>query len=151
MCIPPSTIAGAGKHLFNTCLRCTSYRGCRPTHRVPVQCWTSVAAHCWFNADVNCLRRWPNNNPSRGLLYTLRKHVAFTQCCFNVDQPSSTLSRHWNSIGWLYVFSYSYITLVTLYIPAPETPDNTMQWPNADVMLGHHLQRWTNIIPANTL
>ena len=24
------------------------------------------------------------------------------QCCFNVDPLSSTLARHWNSIGWLY-------------------------------------------------
>ena len=49
--IPPATIAGAGHHsLINTCLRCTSYRGCRPTHQILVQCWASVAAHCWFNA-----------------------------------------------------------------------------------------------------
>ena len=27
-CISPITIAGAGQHSFNTCLRCTSYRGC---------------------------------------------------------------------------------------------------------------------------
>ena len=42
----------------------------------------------------NRLRRWPNTNPSLGLLYTLRKHVAFNQCCFNVDPQSSTLARH---------------------------------------------------------
>ena len=50
----------------------------------------------------NRLWRWPNTNLSLGLLYTLRKHVAFNQCCFNVDPQSSTLARHWNSIGWLY-------------------------------------------------
>ena len=33
----------------------------------------------------------------------------------------------------------------------PETPDNTIHWPNADVMLGHHLQRCANIIPTKTL
>ena len=32
---------------------------------------------------VNRLRRWPNTNLSPGLLYTLRKHVAFSQCCFS--------------------------------------------------------------------
>ena len=31
--IPSTTIADAGQHSFNTCLRCTSYRGCRPTHK----------------------------------------------------------------------------------------------------------------------
>ena len=51
---------------------------------------------------VNCLRRWLNTNPSLGLLYTLIKHVAFTQCCFKVDSQSSTLARDWNSIEWLY-------------------------------------------------
>ena len=43
---------------------------------------------------VNRLRRWPSTNLSPGLLYTLRKHVTFKQCCFNVDTQSSTLARH---------------------------------------------------------
>ena len=42
----------------------------------------------------NRLRRWPNINLSPGLLYALRKHVAFNQGCFNVDPKSSTLARH---------------------------------------------------------
>ena len=29
-------------------LRCTSYPQCRATHPIPVQCWASVAAYCWF-------------------------------------------------------------------------------------------------------
>ena len=37
-------------HSLNTCLRCTWYRGCRPTHQIPVQCWASIATHCWFDA-----------------------------------------------------------------------------------------------------
>ena len=41
---------------------------------------------------VNRLRRWPNTNLSPGLLYTMRKHVAFNQGCFNVDPP--TLRRN---------------------------------------------------------
>ena len=51
---------------------------------------------------VNRLRRWPNTNLSQGLLYTLRKHVTCNQRCFNVDPQSSTVARHWNSIGWMY-------------------------------------------------
>ena len=27
------------------------YTRCRPTHPISAQCWASVAAHCWFNAD----------------------------------------------------------------------------------------------------
>ena len=34
---------------------------------------------------------------------------------------------------------------------APETPDNTIHWPNADVMLGHCLRRLADIIPIKTL
>ena len=40
---------------------------------------------------------------------------------------------------------------VTLSILAPEIPDNTMHWPNTDVMLGHCPQRWANIIPKKNL
>ena len=43
---------------------------------------------------VNRLPRWLNTNLSPGLLYTLREHVAFNQCCFNVDLQSSTLAPH---------------------------------------------------------
>ena len=96
-CIPSTTIAGASQHSFNTCLLCTWYRGCRPTHQIPVQCWASIGSML-----VNRLRRWHNTNLSPDLLYTLRKQVAFNQCCFNVDPQSSTLARHWNIIGWLY-------------------------------------------------
>ena len=97
---------------------------------------------------VNRLRRWPNTNPSPGLLYTLRKHVAFTQCCFNVDPHSSTLARHWNSIGWFYRVFW---LRETLFISAPETPDNTKHWPIADVMLVDRLWRWANIMLTKTL
>ena len=40
---------------------------------------------------------------------------------------------------------------VTLLIPAPETPDITIHWPNADVMWGHRLRRWASSIPTKTL
>ena len=74
--IPSTTIAGAGEHPFNrllaseSCnvsLRCRpkSYRGCRPTHPIPVQCWDSVAAHCWFNADK------PSTMPVQHYSYTV--------------------------------------------------------------------------------
>ena len=33
-------------------------------------------------------------NLPQGLLHTLRKHVSFNQCCFNVDPQSSMLARH---------------------------------------------------------
>ena len=90
------------------------------------------------------------NDP--GLLYTLRKHVAFNQWCFNVDTQSWTLSVIETALGDCTVFSDDGIVMrVTLLIPAPETPDNTIHWPNADVMVGYRLRCWANIIPTKTL
>ena len=45
---------------------------------------------------VNRLRRWPNTNPSP--VCGFRKHVSFTQCCFNVDSvfdDGQSLKQHW--------------------------------------------------------
>ena len=63
-----------------------------------------------------------------------------------------------HSLGrWLFIetalgdctfFSDCCIMLVIFQIPASETPDNTIHWPNVDVMLGHRLRRWANIIPS---
>ena len=84
-----TTIADAAQHSFNPCLRWTSYSLTedvdltlgRPTHQIPVQCWASVTAHCWFNGGQ--------------LSTSLRKHVAFTQCCFNMLTHSL---RRWPGI-----------------------------------------------------
>ena len=103
---------------------------------------------------INHPRRWPNTNPSLSLLYTLRKYVAFTQCCFNVYPQYSLLARHETALGDCTLFSdcCKGVTMrVTLSIPAPETPNNTIHWSNADAMLGHCLRRWANIIPIKTL
>ena len=44
-------------------------------------------------------------------------------------------------LGDCTVFSDCYFMRLTLSIPAPETPDPTIHWPNADLMLGHRLRR----------
>ena len=50
------------------------------------------------------------------------------------------------------VFSDCCIVMrVTLFILAPETPDNTIHWPNAGAMMGHCLRGWASIIPTKTL
>ena len=66
---------------------------------------------------VDRLRRWPSTNLSQGLLYSLRKHVSFNQNCFNVDPQSSTLVRHWNTLGDCTIFSNCWIILVTFKNP----------------------------------
>ena len=60
--------------------------------------------------------------------------------------------RRWpvieTALGDCTVFSDCCIALVTFKIPEPKTPDNTIYWPNADLMLGHRLRRCANIIPT---
>ena len=63
--------------------------------------------------------------------------------------------RRWldieTALGDCTVFCDCCIIRVTRFILAPETPDNTIHWPNADVMLGHRLRLWANIIQTKTL
>ena len=46
------------------------------------------------------------------------KQEAFTQCCFNVGPPSSTLAQHWNSIGWMPLVWWDMINLQNPLHPA---------------------------------
>ena len=64
--------------------------------------------------------------------------------------------RRWpdieTALGDCTVFSDCCIVMrVTLSVPAPETLDNTIHWPNAAVMLGHRLRSWANIISTKAL
>ena len=114
-CIPFTTIAGAGQHAFNTCLPSPVLANIYsiPAYDVPRTEDVGLPTKFKFNVGpalqpiagsgpVNRLRRWPNTNLSPGPLYTLRKHVAFNQCCFNIDPQPSQLARHWNSFRWLH-------------------------------------------------
>ena len=99
---------------------------------------------------VNRLRRWPSTNPSPSLLYTLRK----TWHSPNAVSMSINILQRWPVIetasGDCNMFSECCIMLVMLPIPEPETPDNTIHWHNVDVLLGHRLRRWANIILTKT-
>ena len=55
------------------------------------------------------------------------------------------------ALGDCIMFSDCYIVMwVPLSIPVPEKPHYMIHWPNTDVMLGHRLRRWANIIPTKT-
>ena len=41
------------------------------------------------------------DTPSSQCIALVWQAEAFTQCCFNVGPPSSTLLQHWNNIGWM--------------------------------------------------
>ena len=67
--------------------------GCRPTTKFRFNVEPALQPIAG-SMPVNRLRCWPNTNLSQDLLYTLRKHVAFNQCCYNVDPQSSMLARN---------------------------------------------------------
>ena len=85
-----------------------------------------------------------------------------TQYRFNVRPVTQPIAgsmpvnriRHWPSIetelGECPVFALTAIR-VTLYPTKGHYADDTIHWPNCEIMLGHHLQRWANIIPTKTL
>ena len=133
-CIPSTTIAGAGKHSFNTCLRRTWYWECRPAYPpnsgsmmgqrcspLPVQCRSIVydaGPTLIYHRDccILCANTWHSTNAVSMLTHSLRRWPVIETASGNCT-----------------VFFYCCIILVTLYISAPETPDNTIHWPNADV------------------
>ena len=148
-CIPSTTITGAGQHLFNTCLRCTLYRGFRP---LPTKfryqfgpTSQPIADSIVYDAGPTLIRHW--------VCCTLCANKWHSPNCVSILTHSL---RRWPDIetvlGDCIVFSdFCIVTREMLFIPAPETPANTMHWSNADVMLGHHVWRWANIISIKTL
>ena len=82
--------------------------------------------------------------------------ILYANTCHSPDAASMLthgLSR-WlvieTALGDCIIFSVSCIMRVTLFVQVPETTDDTIHWPNSDVMLGHCLRRWANVIPAKT-
>ena len=132
--ISSTTIAGAGQHSFNTCLQCTSYRGCSlpnsgsmlDQRRSPllVQCRSIVydvgptLIH-YRVCCILCAKTCHSPNAVSMLIHSLR--------CWSVIETA---------LGDCSVFADCCITLVTLPILEAEKPDNTIHWPNAYVMLG---------------
>ena len=149
-CIPFTIIAGAGQHSFNT------------TYDVPRTEDVGLPTKFRFNVG-------PASQPIAGsmpsIVYdtspTLIHHWVCCILCANTWHSPNAVSMLTNSplrwpfiettLGDCTVFPACCIMRVTLFIPAPETPDHMMHWPNADVMLGHPLRRWANIIPTKTL
>ena len=91
------------QHSVNTCIRCTLYRGCRPTHQIAVQCWASVAAQCWFNADRSCTtlaQHYSNTDPTHDSSTPASTATTgwLTNVCFNVDPTSLTTAQQQPSI-----------------------------------------------------
>ena len=135
------------------------HRWCWPTF-IQYLPTTSYSAYPSNSGSMLGQRRSPLLVQCRSIVYdagpTLIHHwVCCILCAKTWNSPNAVLMlthslRRWpvieTALGDCTVFYDCSIILVTLPIPEPETPDNTIHWPNADVMLSHRLRRWANII-----
>ena len=93
---------------------------------------------------------------------TSMQHIVSTQYRFNVGQASQPIVvlmpvnriRRWpnfeTEIRDCPLFGLTVIW-VTLSLPKGHYSDNTIHWVNYEIMLGHRLRRWANIIPSKTI
>ena len=135
------------------------YTRCRPTHQIPVQCWASVTAHCWFNADKLSTRLARHYSNTGSYVY-LAAALPSKHCLSpNTVSILAQCLRGWPDIETALrdcpVFADCRITMrVRLSCSRRHKshyPDNTIHWPNADVMQGHQLRCWANISPNLSL
>ena len=154
---PSISIAGAG-HIHpilasESCCACLYIHRCRPTHPISAQYRTTVADHCWFNDDKLSTTLAQHYSNTGSAVY-LRQHPKLTrviylilsQCwanVFNVDPTQGDCS-------W-FVWTVMRVTHFSSRRQKNHYPDNTIHWTNADVMMGHRVRRFANIIPAKTL
>ena len=125
-----TTIAGAGQRPFDTCqwivLRVSlRYTRCRPTHTIPVQCWASVAAHCWFNADklsTTLVQHCSNTCILSGSTPANKCHLLQYRFNFGptVFAAGPTLNQHWVIVPCL--------TFCSSCHQRSHYPDNTIHW-----------------------
>ena len=97
----------------------------------------------------------PMKEPYRVAIRLPCEHEAFTQCCFNVGPPSSTLAQHWNSIGWMSrVCWVVFIEILITWPPKHPAWFITIiircvkKRPHSKVVSSKHLGRWANINPT---
>ena len=138
------------------------------------RCWPKVIQY--LPTIMYLLHRMWTYPPHSGSMLCLRRNPLLIQCRSIIYDAGPTLIHHWvccifctkkwhfpdavsmlthslrrwpvieTSLGDCTEFSDCCIMLATHPIPESETPDNTIHWPDVDVMLGHRLRRWANII-----
>ena len=128
------------------------YTRCRPTHPISVQWWARVAAYCWFNAGQLCT--------------TLALHHSNTDWTHDPSAPASTamtgrltnvasmlIQRVWRWPNNNTAFCIHRLLRSNCYIggtissPVVRKATTQIHWPNCEIILGHSLRRWANIIP----
>ena len=146
-----------------------------PTHPISVQCWARVAAIAG-SMPVNCVRRWLNITPTltkRMILLhqrlqqslnfeTLKLYPAappiwsirlrtVNQCCFNVDPTRLTIAQQQPTILYIHGLFCGNCYRGDNFIPRGQKGHYLDTLVQCEIMLGHRLRRWANIIPTKTL
>ena len=128
--------------LASESLRCTRFR---PSHPISVQCWANVAAHCWFNADKLSTTLAQHSSNTGFAVYLAAAPQANTCHSPNTVLMLAQRLRRWLNVeaalGDCPVFAWTAMRVSHCSSRRKKShyPDNTIHWPNADVMLGHCL------------
>ena len=121
---PNSGVKGSGaNHYPRAPARCTSYRGCRPTHHILVH-WASVVAHCWFNAEQSSTALNQHKSITGSAVYLAQTrgiHPMMFWCWTTVFDAGPTLKQHWVIVPCF--LTAALICGWSFSNPAPETPD----------------------------
>ena len=129
---------------------------------LPTQCWINVGPALQaiaasmrsivFDAGPTLILHWVccilRTSTSANIWHSPNSVLMWS----TVFDAGSTLKHHWVIVPcWLgLLLCYA----GNAFLPCRQKghfPDNTIDWPNADIMLCHRLRRWTNIIPTKTL
>ena len=103
-----------------------------------VQCRSIV-----FDAGSTPLQHWPNARFFYISVYS--NHWTANQCCVSDDGPTTTKHS-------VYIHSHFAAIAIGVTISSPVRKATTkINWPNCEIMLGHHLQHWASIIPTKSL
>ena len=141
------SIAGSGQHLFDTCQWMLGVSLVYDAHNVglPTQFLFNHGPESQpivGSMTVNCVRRWLNPSPTlteriillhQRLQKSLDCPPMLLQCWSNVSDDGPTTTQH------------------SVWVTISSQATTQIHWPNCEIMLGHRLRRWANIIPTKTL
>ena len=133
------------------------YTRCSPTHPISVQCWASVAAHCWFNAHVlSTTLAQHHSNTGYAVYLVAAPHAASTCHIPNTVSMMNQRLRRWPGINTAFgdypVFAWTAmrVTLSFSRLQKSYYPDNTIHWPNAVPPYVTPGQHYPNLIPLSS-
>ena len=121
---------------------------------LPTQFRFNVGPALQLIAGPTLLQHWFSASYFYTSVYS--SHWTVNQCCFNVDPKCLTMAQQQPNILYKYFAAqhcgncYAGNAFIAC-LKKGHHPDNTIHWPNCEIMLGHRLRRWASSIPNKTL